>query len=338
MPFFRVLFLAAAVDCYLHGPGAQIEKAIAAIACVVACLINFQWGFILAELVWVGVFIKAYIENEKQKQSSHGNSTTKQNGTITTTSPPPPTTSSTNAVPKNLKSIVDSSMELYLKNEFGPVTCDGVPWVEFKSVDGIKIERADYPGRSFKRWRITADGLYGPSEGVYKQLFDYNVRCPPNGWDHNIAWGKIVKEFDDYYRIVNYATASAAGGAVSSREFVEIRHVVMVPTGGFYLSGLSVDDSMVQPFVPGFKGASAGPAGTRATSYPGGGARLQVMEGEPSDINVPRMHRFVMVTNVDLSGWLTQGLINSATTDALIDSTNETRAHLNRLYKKQKTT
>ena len=54
---------------------------------------------------------------------------------------------------------------------------------------------------------------------IHDDLFDYDRRLK---WDPTLAGGKVIHEYEENVMLTCYYTAAAAGGAVSSRELVDI--------------------------------------------------------------------------------------------------------------------
>ena len=327
MVLFRALFLAAAADCFLNGPGAQTEKSAALALCVVAVALNAQLAFVVAELAWFAVFAKAHLEAAKAPSmpAAAAAAVVVSEATTTTTSTGEP------QPPPELKRLVDESKALLKTNIAGTTSSDGETWTLAKERDGVRIYSCKFPGQSFMRWRVETDEFYGPSKAMLDELFDYGKRCGANGWDAALTYGKVCKEYAGGYKVVHFATAPAAGGMVTSRDFVEARHVEMLPEGGAFIASAGLDEKKHKALV-----GSAFPKGldgaTRGLGFPGSGVQITPAPGAPNDVNAPRKHRFVLVTASSLGGWLPTSLVNSATGDALVDSTLFTIQYLRRKF------
>lgn len=234
--------------------------------------------------------------------------------------------------PPELRAIADASYALVEKNVEGEESCDGKKWKTLIADEGksendkITVETCSYPGLSIKRWRVKTK-VFGTLKGIATECFDYNYRCGENGWDVSVMRGETVTEFDDPdagYGVAVYATAPAAGGAVSSRELIDVRYVNWdTPKNGLTLTNVSIDKPHYGTFVTP-KGDSSL---VRATSHPGGGSRLSACD--PSlDPETPQWYDFTLASNIELNGWLLTSIINSATSDALYGSTKELKKHL----------
>ena len=331
MVVFQALFLASSVDCFLHGHGDATLKGVALGVSLLAVALNSQWAFVLAEVVWFAVFAKAHLEGNKPSSSPASKTTSgKREGEDGAGQGGPQVDA--NAPPPELKRVVDASMVQFLKNVEGTHTCDNQPWTLVTQKEGVRAYSAVYPNQKFLRWRIEVDDLYGPSNEVYDELFDFEKRCGPKGWDEAIAWGRVIRQYSDGYRVVNYSPAPAAGGLISGREFVEGRVIQRSPDGSVLAAGTGLEQSKWKSIIPEFPAPKEGL--TVGLGYPGGGVRITPAPGEPQDVNVPRKHKFVLVTNADLGGWLFPSVINTATPQALVDSTIFTKQHLDRKFKR----
>ena len=151
-----------------------------------------------------------------------------------------------------------------------------------------------------------------------------------------MAKGEILEtwdEGDEQYSLAIYSTAPAAGGAVSSRELVDLRVLLKPEEGGFLACNTSVKDDMkkVLPMLP--KGDSSL---VRAFSHPGGGVRMVPSGPSPSkDNSVEQMFKYTMVSNIELNGWLLASVVNSATASALVDSHEGMLTHLESKFSKK---
>jgi hypothetical protein len=323
MPF-RALFILAAADCYLHGPGDAKEKMAAALASVLALALHWQAGYILAELVWFAVFVRAW------QLSTSAAPPASAAPPVAASPAPAPASNGLPDMPAAIKRECEDSLAKFVKN-CGPTTCDGEPWTMLSNEGGLVVSSAPYSGKSFLRWKVEIAEVYGPSDGIYEELFNYSKRCGPNGWDKAVAGGRVHKQFADNYKIVIYATAPALGGLVTGREFVEARYVTFPAEGGLLLSGVGLPEKPYKQTL----GADY-PVGdaslTRALGYPGGGFKLTPVGPAPADGKTPGLWKWVLVSNVELGGWLPQSSINSATSQVLVESSKETLKHLHELF------
>jgi hypothetical protein len=294
------------------------EKLVAIAVSIAAVLVNAQYAFILAEIVWFIVFARAGWEATETRTTTVTVSTT-----LAVSDEP---IKSKNQCPAQLKKAIDESLEMFIKNREGDTTCDGEKWELQSDSNGDKVWKAKYPGQSIYRWRAEST-LFGPKSGVIGEMFDYAKRAGPSGWDINLAKGRIHKEFDDNYKVLIYSTNPVYGGAVSSREFVEGRVVKPnQPNGAHLLAGLGLDEKvwgaiLGADFPKGDKGC------TRALAFPGGGFYMWPVDSS-LDPETPQEWRYQLVVNTALGGWLPTVTINAATAQVLADATRTQKQHL----------
>jgi len=326
MPF-RALFVLATADLYLHGPGDEKEKIAAALASVLAILLHMQLAYVLAELVWFAVFVRAW-----QSPSSGQRALPQiEQGPLATAAAAPAQQPGLPEAPAELRQAVDESLAVFLKN-IGPTSSDGDAWSVLTQDGPVTVSSTPYKGQNFLRWKLEISNVWGPAQGIYDELFDYNKRCGPNGWDKALSGGRIHKQFADGYRVVIYATAPALGGLVTGREFVDGRVLKFPAEGGVLVGGLGLDAKKWKDTL-GANYPEGDSSLTRALSFPGGGFVLSAANGQaPADKSTPALWKFTMVTAVLLGGWLPQSSINSATSQVMLESAKLTVEHLKKKF------
>ena len=232
------------------------------------------------------------------------------------------------------------------------VASDGNKWNVALKADGVTVWWSDVRDRKgARRWRIEADGLWGTTLEIAHELHDFTKRCRsaenPKPWDSTFSWGMLLGMYDapgkpgkedEYYEVLHYATAPAAGGMVSSRDFVQGVWVQRLPHTGIRLSETSMDTfasklelpADLATGVPRLAEINKGVAGClRGTLYSGCGVELVPLD-PASDPAKPRMHKYISVTNSGDAGWVPQALLNQVMAESLKSAVVNLRAYLER--------
>ena len=230
------------------------------------------------------------------------------------------------------------------------VASDGNKWNVALKADGVTVWWSDVRDRKgARRWRIEADGLWGTTLEIAHELHDFTKRCRsaenPKPWDSTFSWGMLLGMYDapgkpgkedEYYEVLHYATAPAAGGMVSSRDFVQGVWVQRLPHTGIRLSETSMDTfasklelpADLATGVPRLAEINKGVAGClRGTLYSGCGVELVPLD-PASDPAKPRMHKYIAVSNNDTGGWIPQALLNQVMADTMKGAVVNLKAYL----------
>ena len=229
---------------------------------------------------------------------------------------------------------------------------DGTKWHKAVEGDGIAVWWSEVKnGNGTRRWRVEADGFYGVTTQIARELHDFSKRTKtptnPTGWDSTMAWGNVLGSFsgaesasDEWYDVLHYATAPAGGGLVSSRDFVQGVWYKILPNTGLRMGICSADtyalkkpayEDMVRA-MPRLGEINNGLAGCiRGTLMSGCGVEIIPLDPK-ADPAKPRMHRYVVLSHSDAGGWLPVSLLNQVTADTMKASVANFRAHVRRLW------
>jgi hypothetical protein len=312
-------------DCYLNGPSLREEEKLLALACsIVAVLLNEQYAFILAEIAWFIVFARSGIDGLTPPAAKVTTTTVAVKSVVTEEK-------NQNACPEPMKKAIQESLEAFKKNREGDITSDGQTWELVKEENGDKIWRAKLPGQSIYRWRAQST-LYGPRSGVLSELFDYSKRAGPQGWDPNLAKGRVHKEYDGNYKILIYSSNPVMGGLISPREFVEGRLVLdKEPNGVYMLSGIGLDEKTWAPILKADYPARDKNC-TAAKAFPGGGFFMAPVQ-PGLDPETPQEWNYQLVVCTEIGGWLPTSTINAATAQVMQEATQMQKAHTIKKFK-----
>ncbi|XP_078661066.1 stAR-related lipid transfer protein 3-like isoform X1 [Branchiostoma floridae x Branchiostoma belcheri] len=130
-----------------------------------------------------------------------------------------------------------------------------------------------------------------------------------------VAWNdtqeecKVLRVIDRQTKITYDKSTEALGGAVASRDFVNVRHIQK--KGKYYISA---GKTTTHPAAPPRKDT------IRGENKPGCYAMM------PID-NEPNKCLFIWIVNVDLKGWIPQYLIDQAMAGKILDFLNSLRKH-----------
>ena len=220
---------------------------------------------------------------------------------------------------------------MFLKNRSGDITCDGTTWELMSEDNGDKTWRAEIPGEPIYRWRSEVT-VFGPRSGILSELFDYSKRAGPQGWDPNLANGRVHKEYPGGYKILVYSSNPVFGGVVSGREFFEIRYIKETSDNSYLFSGCGIDEGQFKSIL-----GSDFPEGdkslTRAYALPGGGFYMWQLKPD-LDPEVPQEWRYVLVLASKIGGWLPSATVNKASAAVLADAMKLQKSHLNKCFRK----
>ncbi|CAG0916558.1 unnamed protein product [Notodromas monacha] len=164
----------------------------------------------------------------------------------------------------------------------------------------LLLYSAKYPNYKNKFYKVETTLDLSPRE-LLAEVF-YNAEQAPT-WNANLKSTKVLQIIDEFTDIIYQVTNDAAGGIVSSRDFVDLRHWV-IRAGGIYVSsGASVEHSSMPPqpkIVRGINGPSC--------------IALFPVEGREDQAHLKAM------VQTDLNGWIPQRVIDKALSDVMIKS------------------
>jgi len=144
------------------------------------------------------------------------------------------------------------------------------------------------------------------------------------GVDHVTSWNPTLTDFrtiqpiDEYTDISYQVAAEAAGGVVSTRDFVNLRHWCLMEGGVYVSAGGSVKHPAMPPQ----------PGRVRGENGPG----CWVMKPVEADSN---KCLFQWLLDTDLKGWIPQSIIDKALCGAQLDYISHIRARVEVLGKEE---
>jgi len=120
----------------------------------------------------------------------------------------------------------------------------------------------------------------------------------------------------DGMAVTSIVTSSAAGGLVKSRTLLDFGMQRSHPKGGIYIANTSIP-----PSLPEYKlGPEPGSDGmVRAITHAGSGCALMPIPGRPGYLS------YVLVSTIDLNGWLPPSVVNTAMSTSLMSGTIQMR-------------
>ena len=308
---FSALFALAILDALVNGPKlAGLRSQLVAVAALAAIGLGEGWGFLSAEVVLVLMFAEAAVLEKKRKIEEEETAVK----TLAAASKP----QDDNVLPPATHDFLKESRDEFFKNLAGNVNGYGQPWNVLVNANGVAISQSDFPKQKCKFWKVETE-IVGDINVIKKELMDYDTRVH---WDTTLKGGKIVKTFTkcdlgECFITVMY-TAPAAGGMVSSRELVDLGLLIEKP-GSFDYINCSMPKEMK------FKEAPSKVTGERAFTHRGSGMRVELIPGTTNK------YKYILVNAMDLGGWLPVGVINSATTGALMEGTRAMVTQLEKL-------
>ncbi|KAI8483806.1 StAR- lipid transfer protein 3 [Branchiostoma belcheri] len=175
----------------------------------------------------------------------------------------------------------------------------------------------DAVGRSSRRGRSSSSNQATPSptmgildisaEALRSDVFDKVEEAV--AWNDTQEECKVLRVIDRQTKITYDKSTEALGGAVASRDFVNVRHIQK--KGKYYISA---GKTTTHPAAPPRKDT------IRGENKPGCYAMM------PID-NEPNKCLFIWIVNVDLKGWIPQYLIDQAMAGKILDFLNSLRKH-----------
>lgn len=239
-------------------------------------------------------------------------------------------------LPKELSDVAVESWKKFRLNLDQNKSCDGEPWKLLVDKPELKIYNCNLPGESWKRWKIEAT-VEGDSKLLDSEVINYDTRI--SGWDTALLYGKTHKIYvppegveADNAVVVTYATTPAAGGSVPSRQFMDLGLFRHYKVEGEDNENLAIEFSMVGLDRKKFK-KYCPPEDKRGfvqgNTFSGCGLLLV-----PLETTLPcRKWKYTLISAIDLGGWLMPSLVNSATTQALTEQTENMIAHMRKKNK-----
>ncbi|KAK3733782.1 hypothetical protein QZH41_015103, partial [Actinostola sp. cb2023] len=167
-------------------------------------------------------------------------------------------------------------------------------------------------------------------------------------WNTSVIESRVLHKIDKCTDICYNVTAEAAGGMVSSRDFVNLRHW-QKRGNGYFSCNVSVEYNQM-PTVKQYVRYSTR-LSTKGTGNEGLG-EIQLLslfclyrgENHPGGWSFAEKAgyhgktEFVMMVNTDLKGWLPQYLIDQAMTGVLLDTADCLRNYVHSVYTEQRPT
>lgn len=310
MILFSGLFALVFLDAIVNGPtlvGPRLYAVIA--AAFVAVALQHIAGFVAAELVLIVVLAESAFLERKAKQEEAERAKAKAVEVV-----------DDKEFPTAAKQYLLQGRDLFAKNAAADVNAFGQPWTVLATDGQVSISRSDYPNQKCKFWKAECE-ISGELETLKKEILDYDYRLK---WDTGIASGRVLKSYNDMEEghpdLCIFYTAPAAGGAVSSRELIDLGLLIDVE-GGFDYINCSPPKGMT------FKEAPTKVTGERGFTHQGSGMRIRPIPGT-------NKYKYMLISAIDLGGWLLPSIVNSATTGALMDSTKAMITHLEKLNSK----
>lgn len=219
-------------------------------------------------------------------------------------------------LPPALQKEADHAMELLELNLQEEHNCEGQMWETKDSGGGIAVSSSAIPGTGRRMWKSRV-GIPERAGLTMHDLASSVVQWEERlRWDKSVSEGKVVKKFEGGYDLVSYRSSPAAGGAISAREFFDIRKICQLPGegAGVMIALMSVTTDQMPDLPPPGNGI------VRACSQPGGGMRItRTAQGG-----------FVVETIgcIDIKGWVPVKVINLAMSGTLKDMCKAMRNHL----------
>jgi hypothetical protein len=140
-----------------------------------------------------------------------------------------------------------------------------------------------------------------PPKALLNEVF-YNAEDAPS-WNANLKHTRIVQIIDEFTDVIYQVTNEAAGGLISSRDFVDLRRWAIME-GGVYLSS---GTSIVHPAVPTVPKIVRGENGPSCISF-------FPVPGRPDQTDIQAM------IQTDLKGWIPQRVIDQAMREVMFKS------------------
>lgn len=323
---FGVFFVAFSADLWLHGPVRGPQRHAGLLCSLAACALARYEGFLVAEALWL-MLIAASMSSAPAAPAPEAA------GAISSAaaSAIPSADDGAPVLPAKGVQMLTDCMSQFVGNLNANHSCDGKAWSLQKDQDGIKVLCAELPGKSTMRWKVSCLLKGGSLEEITGELFDFSKRVGAQGWDTALKEGEVVADFKGgKYALARMVTNAAAGGAISSREFMDLRmrcgegEHADAPPGGLIIASVGLDAKKDKKWL-----ANVPPPDKSyvlGQSYSGGGVRISPVAGTP--------HTFLyeMVNNMDLKGWIPASVINNATSSALLESHQAMVDHLRKKF------
>uniref|UniRef100_A0A7S2S6T3 START domain-containing protein n=1 Tax=Mucochytrium quahogii TaxID=96639 RepID=A0A7S2S6T3_9STRA len=311
---FSLFFCLASFDLWLHGPVESPVKYVGLAASVTAVAFGEFDGFIVAQVVWLVCILYGVSTTEKVVKA------VKEEEKVAEPVGEP-------VFPDIGKKRLEESLNKFLANLAPAKNCDNKEWVLNKESGPIKVFSSELSGKSTKRWKVLCEVSGATLQELAEEIMNFEVRASSTGgWDVAVKAGKVVFSYRDGYSLSTMVTAEAVGGAISSREFIDIRWKLAggehpsAPEGGLLVTNVGVEPKKDKKWLPQIPKPDS--SYILGCTYPGGGIRMTPIPGRKDAF------KYEMVNNMDIKGWVPTSAVNSATASALLDSHTAMLAHL----------
>lgn len=215
-----------------------------------------------------------------------------------------------------LQSHLDEAMKLFEVNVAGDVSSEGKLWVS-RNKNGkreIEIFSAEFPKHACKRWKVRAV-LKCDLTTAYDAVFDPEIR---RTWDDLVKDVQMLqikdcdKAIGDGLAITLIVTNAAAGGLVSSRCMLDLALQKCHSRGGIIIANTNCPSNFPEfSMKPEVSGSTVG------TTHIGSGCSIRPIPGRPGYLE------YILVSTIDLGGWLPQSVITAAMSTSLMQGTEQ---------------
>lgn len=215
---------------------------------------------------------------------------------------------------EKVQKYLNEAMRCFELNLNNAISSEGQPWVLQYQNDNknVKIYSADFPGKPCRRWKIVAF-LETDLESAYDAIF-----LP----ERRKKWDALVKEVNmlqindcepaigDGLAITSIVTNQVL--MVKSRAMLDLALQKCDPKGGIHIANVSCPTDFEESKLnPGIDGA------VKAVTHIGSGASLKPIPGKPQTLE------YVLVSTIELGGWLPPRVINATMSSSLASSTEQ---------------
>ena len=203
---------------------------------------------------------------------------------------------------------------MFEKNLNCDFTSENKTWISQYKNDKREIEIfcAEFPGHACKRWKIIAV-LQTDLETAYEAIFVPEKR---RKWDALVKDIQLLQirdcspQLGDGLAITSIVTNPVL--MVSSRSMLDLALQRCLKRGGIILANVSCPPEFEEAKIdPGLHGS------VRAITHIGSGVSIKSIPGRPGYLE------YIMISTIELNGWLPPGVVNATMTTSLAQSTEQ---------------
>ncbi|KAJ9448595.1 hypothetical protein DIPPA_08349 [Diplonema papillatum] len=235
---------------------------------------------------------------------------------------PWPAPGAAGAAPAGLRTILEAAEKDGRALFFGSKTPDGYEWKPDQKRKEAALFTAKHATSSSKRWRVECEVEGVTVEAILAASCDMENKL---SWDKSLTWTRHISRYtmDGCWADVEaYTTAAAAAGLISSRLFIDGRITKVKRTESGEMTSVLCATTNLHKDMPDadkigvveLEKCRKKTSLVRARNFSGGGLHAEKIPGKDAV-------KMILVCHMEIGGYLPSAIVNSASADAILDTT-----------------